>query len=375
MSATTPPSDAQILSIFNLMKSTDMAKLRDIIPIESVSDSGNRSGVPTAQELASSPQGLAMHGFAAQRICASTGHMTPQSDITKDYMELASRLGSMGTAVDSIQKSVNDLIPAINMHSNFIKSFSSAVAKAEEDDKEKKKKEEELKKAEDEKKAKSKKEEDKDEVAKALRKARIALSKAEDEDDEDMKTSCCAKAQLLIKSADEVISKAEEDAEDDESEKKVEKARSEYKVIKAKYKSFIAKSATTATTADSGAKVLIDLQKSVDDLAKQQNISSNQLIQALMNNSAGGGAKNLGAGGGTMPPSLFAKSLAADSLNGILVKLEKSYDNGSIDDRDYDRVKSIANRAITAKSGVGDMATVVAEIEKSNGAVKQFFMV
>ena len=177
------------LAFLNVVKGLDPAALRDIERIASVTDGHGRDGLPSKTEVPTS-ESLAMRGGTAAPTINSNSDTQPQEGLARDYESMSRRM-------DQMEKSTS-----------LIASAFVAMSKAAEGPSERFMHEADTTK----------------EVEKALRKARMAVRKAESADDEEEVAEITEKAEAALKACDEELEKAEEKVETEETEKFCEKA-------------------------------------------------------------------------------------------------------------------------------------------------------
>lgn len=188
------------LALLNVVKGLDPAALRDVERIAAVTDGHGRDGIPNKTEVPTSPA-LPMRGGAAAPTAAANGDFQRQDGVAWDY-ELMSR------RMDQMEKS-NSTIANILM---AMKKASESPARFEHE-----------------------KDTTKD-VAKALRKSRMAVRKAESAEDEEEIAEATEKADTALKACDAEIEKAEEEVESEEEEKFVEKALNELTALRKSFR-------------------------------------------------------------------------------------------------------------------------------------------
>lgn len=333
----------------DLRKSLDEGALRDVEKIESVTDGHGREGVPSV------PTGAPMTmrgGAAATEVSA---HITPapQGGNTADYEALARQLSDIGKSLGAHGASIESLQKGASALATTLTGLIGALEKAGEDDE---------------------KDEDKDEVTKSLRravrKASLAVVKAEDEDEEDADT--VEKATDAVKALGTAVEKAENDAEDDDKEKAAEKARGEFRDLrtrlkKASEKRAAAKAAPATPAAEAPAAAAApsvdeQVRKALEPVAAALGRKVDDLAGLLS-----------GASRAPASPPEFAKAVQGAAVEDISARLDDLFDEGGLEIHEISKAKSTLSRLAMAQSGHGDIANVAREIELMPDAVRAIF--
>lgn len=336
----------------SIFKSVNEADLDDLMPIESVSDKGNRDGVPSAGELGMGGAGQAMHGAAASPAVEAHGAKAPQESITADYQQLAGMLGGFGKALKQTQDTVNTLTKTVNTQSGFLKSLTAALAKSEEEAKE----------------------EEKDEMEKAVRKARFSVRKAEDADEDEME-GCMEKATAALKAAADAVSKAEDEAEDDKDEEKVEKSRTELRTLKGKLKALVSKAAPASAAPAAQAQDVAALTKAVEGLLAQSKSSMSvpEVLALLSHGTVAAKAADATKEAPGVPPT-FAKASVL-SANDMLHRVYEAEERGELRGFEISKAKALVTRLELCKAGRHDFQSLNDEVQKSSDSIKAIFAV
>jgi hypothetical protein len=280
------------------LKAVEQADL-DVLQIYTSLDNGGEETVPSAAEINAGPP-VGAHGADASEQIARHAMLAGQTGRSQDYIELDSRLRdlqkAMGALVNILTKKANEDEIAAN------------------------------------------KDEDED-VGKSMRKARIAVRKAESCDDDDYSENM-EKAEAALKSVGETISKAEDDAEDDDDEKKAEKARADLTALKGKLKALKVAKATPAPVAvvtKSEDEEKEEAKKSQDaalaEFAASKGLTVADMLARISSPVATGAALP------AFPPS-FSKSAGA-SVSTFIKRADDLRKAGTIDDNELQRVESV----------------------------------
>jgi len=279
----------QIASI----KAVEPADLDNLVQIYTSLDNGGVETVPSAGEILTGAP-VAARGSDASEQIARHAELAAQEGRMKKYEELDGRLSGL-------EKAVGVLV-------NLLK-------KANEDE------------------IKANKDEDED-VSKSLRKARIALRKAESGDDDEWEENM-EKAEAALKSLNDIISKAEDEAESDEDEKKTEKARADLSALKSRLK--IAKSAKTApaTVTKSEDDKVAEAKKAEDAWLATFAASKGITVAEMLSRISSDGAAHT-----PNTPPTFSKS-AGSNVGNFIARADTMRAQGVISENDHMRLQSV----------------------------------
>lgn len=182
------------LALLNFAKSVEPSALRDIEQIAAVTDGhgANRNGVPSKAEVPTS-ESLSMRGGSATPEIDANSDLRRQEGLARDYEEMSRRMERMEKSTASIASAFLAMTKAAEGPSDRFMHESDTTK----------------------------------EVEKALRKARMAVRKAESAEDEEDVAEITEKAEAALKACDEELEKAEEKVESEETEKFCEKSLGE----------------------------------------------------------------------------------------------------------------------------------------------------
>jgi hypothetical protein len=281
-------------------KSATQADL-EVLQIYTSLDNGVEETVPSAGEINTGAP-VAAHGADASTQIARHAQLAGQEGRMKDYEDLDGRLSGLEKAMGAL----------VNL-----------LTKANEDE------------------IKANKDED-EEVGKSLRKARIAVRKAESCDDDECDENM-GKAEVALKAAADMVSKAEDEAEDDEGEKKAEKARADLAALKGKFKALKVAKATppVATVVKSEDEKEEEAKKAQEvalaSFAASKGMTVAEMLERLSNPMATPTAASL-----NMPPN-FAKSAGA-SVTTFIQRADSMRKAGTINDNEHQRLEMVIGK-------------------------------
>jgi len=345
---------SHLVSFGQFIKSVDEAALRDLEPIHSAIDGHKESHEMPAPADGVYGPAQGMRGGQAETQVNAHSDLYPQDGLTKQYEEYNRRLSAMEKALGSVSRVTSQMFEALK----------SVAAKAETESEKMQETEHKTKESED-----MQKEDAASKsllIANAIRKARIAVRKAEDEDEDEYKDEMCEKAQAALKALNDIISKAEDEAECEEDEKMTEKARADMKALKAKMK---AKIETAKTVPVQAAPVAItktepsanDFTAELTALAASKGVTVGEMMAAF----SGGPALRT--------PPMFSKAVAGTSMDAIARRLEDAIDSGVLDNAAIMKAESIKARLASARAGKIDQDMVMLEIAQADPAIRDVF--
>lgn len=350
--ATTSPM-ASLLKAIGILKSVDEGALKDLepIPTGNIESHSASHEMPTEAEVDTGPM-QSMRGGTAEPEIARHSKVTTQYGMTREYQELNSRLFGTQKAVKALADTVNGLVGSINA---AVKAQETADMAALDADYKRKAAEDEAAKSLAAREAS---------LSAAVRKARIAIRKAEDEDEED-KEEAMEKAEAALKNLATLVSKAEDEAETDEEEKAAEKARTELRgfkkaLAKSKAPAVTATPAAPAPAAKSGSVV----EDEIAALAASKGMTPAAFIATLTGNGPTGSV-------GAVPA--FAKAVQAATGDAIAERFEAAASAGELDMPAIAKAESIMSRLAAARSGRYDMDSVINEIALADMSVRNIF--
>lgn len=330
-------------------------------------DAESRHQVPSKEQVKFGPTEAAS-GEGVVRMIGDYSNPAPQQAITEEYIEFNR---SFDKRLKKIEKAVVDISKGHNQMASLVGGIVAAVEKAE---------------AQDDEDA-----EMREMTEKAVRKAKVALFKAEmDEDDDDNEAveESVISAEKAVNTAIKALTKAAEDDEDEENMEKARKVakalRERLKAIKAKkddkgnqndgedpksgnQEDAAAKSMEAAVMAaltklgitksdgepkDKGAE---EVQKSIDALSNKVSTVSD-LLNSLMGKSVG-----------TAPT--FQKAEAKEMLKSRVDALSKAINEESLSDSDTAVAQRILSRIIQVQDGAIDASKLDEELRRAPESV------
>lgn len=355
-----PTFSKRLLGLVKLVKGMDDAALRDIEILDSVTDDHVQPHMmPSTTQVDSGPA-QAMRGGQADTQVAAHSTLEAQQGLTRMYNEFDSRLSAMGKSVLDGQTKLDQILKAIKPMGALV----LALAKAEDDDKDGEKAAEKAR-LDAEAVTKSKD----DALAVPLRKARIAVRKAEGAEDDDEKKDFMEKAATAVTAFADAVSKAEDDADSDDDEKRSEKARADLKTLRKALKELAkapeqAVAAVVAPAAAAATPITkTDLVTELEKFAKGQNVTMQQLIATMAQTPAAGNGE----------PPVFMKALQDSSAEDMDVRIAKAEGDGTLSSGEVMKARSILSRLQLAKAGVMDMSLVAAEVQAAAPSVQRLF--
>ncbi len=315
---------AKLKTLAKIFKSVSAQDLADIEIIDNATEGGASADV--IPDLLTGPM-IGAHGADAGRQESRGLQPTPQEGLSKDYQEVAAKLQDTMKAVTALTKSHRALLALIS---------KAADADGDEDE--------------------EKSNKDEDEVGKSLRKARIALRKAESDEEDDKEAF--EKAESVLKSADLAITKAEDDADSDEDEKKVEKARTEFKSLRKSLKDIkaarVAKAAPVAVEAPAATQKAEEIEAAaLENFAKGQGVTVADMIAAI---------KVTKSETPLVAPPIFSKSNGVAPI-ALAMKASEAFDTGRISSAEHLKAESIINRISAVQAGLIEPTGLQAEID------------
>lgn len=293
------------------LKAVEPADLDNLTQIYTSLDNGGVETVPSAGEiLTGAPIGA--HGADADEQIRRHAELVAQEGRMKLYEELDGRM-------KGLEKAVGALV--------------SLIQKANEDE------------------IAANKDEDED-VSKSLRKARIAVRKAESCDDDDW-TENMEKAEAAIKALNDIISKAEDDADSDEKEKAAEKARVDFATMKGKLKAIKTSKATPVVKAEDEAEA--EAKKSQDAalaaFASSKGITVAEMLSRISSDHSTAPA----------PAPTFSKSSAVN-VGTFIKRADDLRKTGGITDAELQRVESVVSKVNAMNAGLLAESVVVQSV-------------
>ena len=330
-------------------------------------DAESRHQVPSKEQVKFGPTEAAS-GEGVVRMIGDYSNPAPQQAITEEYIEFNR---SFDKRLKKIEKAVVDISKGHNQMASLVGGIVAAVEKAE---------------AQDDEDA-----EMREMTEKAVRKAKVALFKAEmDEDDDDNEAveESVISAEKAVNTAIKALTKAAEDDEDEENMEKARKVakalRERLKAIKAKkddkgnqndgedpksgnQEDAAAKSMEAAVMAaltklgitkaegepkDKGAE---EVQKSIDALSNKVSTVSD-LLNSLMGKSVG-----------TAPT--FQKAEAKEMLKSRIDALSNAINEESLSDSDTAVAQRILSRIIQVQDGAIDASKLDEELRRAPESV------
>lgn len=327
----------KLAALIGFAKSLDPTTLKDIEDIESVVDGHGRSGLPTPAQVDAGPA-QAMRGGQAQTQITAHSDLRPQEGNARDYEVFQTRMTAMEKAVGKMGPLVADLVKSLQ-----------AVAKAEDGEKD----------------------EDEKDVEKALRKARIAIVKAEDKDEDD---DVMEKAHAAIAAASLAVSKAEDEADDDDKEKAAEKARGLLKGLRGRFtaaKSLRAAPAVVPVVEPAVAAPAVKAEPSLEDALSVVAAKSSLTVPELM--ARMGAQSPTAAAPAAIDVPVFAKSIPGLAPGAIVVKASEMADDGLLTDVELVKCESLAGRLRAVQDGKYDATRFADEVALSSDPVKRLF--
>lgn len=330
-------------------------------------DAESRHEVPSKEQVKFGPTEAAS-GEGVVRMIGDYSNPAPQQAITEEYIEFNR---SFDKRLKKIEKAVDGITKGHNQMASLVGGIVAAVEKAE---------------AQDDEDA-----EMREMTEKAVRKAKVALFKAEmDEDDDDNEAveESVISAEKAVNTAVKALTKA---AEDDEDEEKMEKARKVAKALRERLKAIKAKKddkgnqndgedPKSGNQEDAAAKSMEaavmaaltklgitksdgepkgngaeEVQKSIDALSNKVSTVSD-LLNSLMGKSVG-----------TAPT--FQKAEAKEMLKSRVDALSKAINEESLSDSDTAVAQRILSRIIQVQDGAIDASKLDEELRRAPESV------
>ena len=340
-----PTTADTVRKLVELVKGLDTRDLAEIKTIGAVNDGMRalKTGVPSSEEIATGPA-IAARGGDVNTQIRRASDFVPQEAMTREYEDLSRRLEGLAKSVAA--------------QSRILGSLVDGLKKADDGDKG------------DE--VRDEVKEEKAEVEKCLRRARLALRKAEDdsEDAEDRKEAM-EKAQAAVAAATALITKAEDDVESEADEKEWMKSASALKAIRTQLRAAVAKSTGTSGGATVATETVVTKTADAGTALTRDDIA--EMLKGMWETSVPDIIAKVSGASKIAEPPTFMKAATVDTLGDIATRAAVANDLGQLSDMAFAKCQSLLGRVDAASKGNGDAQTVLAAITGSEDSVKALF--
>lgn len=361
-------------TIAGVLKGLDEGVLREVEQIHgAIEDHRLPNENPTRSEVDfGRPQ--AMRGGEAQREVALHSDIHPQTGTTKLAEQMDAMFGDIRKCFTILQDQRNSIAIVAKGMTAMMTVMNAAIQKAEDEKSEEDKRaasmqtEEATAKAKETAKAEAlaKAHADKDAALElVMRKARLAIAKAEDSDEDETDESM-EKARAALDAVKAHLSKAEEDAEDDDDEKRAEKARAATKALKARIEKRAAVLAKAKETAAPVKATMADVEAGLSDYAKSKGMPVADLIALI----GGGGQQQH-----MVHPPMFMKAIQEGTLtvDAVQARVDEACNEAGWDQVDVGKARALVSRLGAVQKGSYSPENFARELTNASPQVRALF--